>query len=92
MPYVTKPMNAMGGEYVESFGTNSSINIWLSNNIVGVGTSNYTAHPLGLGVPNAVAIPTGCAAVWAGTVVTSVSGSIGVTATTGGTYKILVLM
>ena len=94
MPYVTKPMNAMGGEYIESFGSISSNNIWMSDEKVGVGTIWYYAHSLGLGVPNAVAIPTGhgAAASFAGTVTVSVSGSIGVSATSGGTYKILALM
>ena len=92
MPYVTKPMNSMGGEYIESFGTTSSNKIWMSNEKVGVGTIWYYAHPLGLGVPNVVAIPTGITTNFAGTVTVSVSGSIGVSATSAGTYKILALM
>ena len=91
MPYVTKAVNAMGGEYIESFSGSTSPHIWLSGSILGVGTIWYTAHPLP-GTPNCVIIPfqLGTNTTFGGSLnATNVAGSIGVIATVNCYYKIL---
>lgn len=92
MPRYDKPMNAMGGEYIQSFAGSASPYIWLSDEKIGVGTINYYAHPLGAGVPNVSVIPTNFGAVFLSSVNTATTGSIGITATANGTFKILALM